>query len=183
MNDMAQDLARLALDGAVTEPAVLENLRAAGLASHAAQGGASESSGETAALRALCDLVSGPIYRLDPFHYAFRLEVEDVDGALARMAPALWAGALEASLLRAGTSLEVQALEPGEADLGLPGDLASAEDAPVGEDHAAEVVTPVDPGSGDAEGERFEEAVPLWLLRSWDDAVAAGVLRALACRR
>lgn len=168
MNDMAQNLARLALEiaepahewPAAPEPepepkvepesAVLRNLCAGGLATHAARGAVSEAGdgtgGETGALRALCGLVAGPIYRLDRFHYAFRLRPDDLGGQLEDLAPAQWVEALEAALHRAGVALEVQSLAP-----------------------------PPMPEAERAADEDFAAEAPVWLLRAWDAAVAAGV--------
>lgn len=154
MNDMAQDLARLASDGAepaqVPEPTVLRNLRVAGLASHVARGAASGAGGEPGVLRALCGLVAGPVYRLDPFHYAFCLRPDDVGGGLKDLAPAQWAGALETVLRRVGVGLEVRSLAP----------------PPEAERAAA--------GEGPAAG-GFATEAPVWLLRAWDAAAEPGV--------
>ena len=55
---------------------------------------------EAEALRALCAQVGGPVWRLDPFHYAFRARPEDLGGRLAAIAPDRWTAALEAALRR-----------------------------------------------------------------------------------
>jgi hypothetical protein len=54
--------------------------------------------GEAATLKALCALVAGPVWRIDPFHYAFRAGAEDLGGRLRDLAPGEWTGALEAAL-------------------------------------------------------------------------------------
>jgi hypothetical protein len=58
-------------------PKILENLVAAGLVSHELIGDPDRLAGENAALAALCARVTGPVYRLGPFHYAFRLDGRD----------------------------------------------------------------------------------------------------------
>ena len=77
-------------------PAALADLIAAGLVSHEMIGDPGRLSGEAEALRTLCGLVSGPVWRIEPFHYAFRMGPGDLggtgEGADAR------AGALEAAL-------------------------------------------------------------------------------------
>jgi hypothetical protein len=77
-------------------PAALADLVAAGLVSHEAIGDPARLA-ETETLRVLCGLVAGPIWRIEPFHYAFRLAPGDLGGALPE-APGDWAGALEAAL-------------------------------------------------------------------------------------
>jgi hypothetical protein len=79
-------------------PKILEHLVAAGLASHELIGDPARLESETAALAALCARISGPVYRLGAFHYAFRMAPEDLGGSLADREPADWAGALEAAL-------------------------------------------------------------------------------------
>ena len=81
-----------------TAPKILENLVAAGLVSHELIGDPAKLSTETAALAALCARVSGPVYRLGAFHYAFRATEADLGGALAGLEPAEWAAAIEAAL-------------------------------------------------------------------------------------
>ena len=53
-------------------PAALADLIAAGLVSHEMIGDPSRLGGEAEALRTLCGLVSGSVWRIEPFHYAFR---------------------------------------------------------------------------------------------------------------
>ena len=79
-------------------PPVLADLIAAGLVSHEMIGDPARLGGETAALRALCELVAGPVYRIDAYHYAFRAGPGDLDGRLEDLAPGAWTGALEAAL-------------------------------------------------------------------------------------
>jgi hypothetical protein len=70
--------------------AVLADLIAAGLVSHEMIGDPGRLGGETEALRLLCRLVAGPVWRIEPYHYAFRAD----PGA----APEAAAAALEAAL-------------------------------------------------------------------------------------
>jgi hypothetical protein len=79
-------------------PPVLADLISAGLVSHEMIGDPARLGGETAALRALCELVAGPVYRIDPYHYAFRAGPADLGGRLEGLAPGAWTGALEAAL-------------------------------------------------------------------------------------
>jgi hypothetical protein len=53
---------------------------------------------EAATLAALCAEIGGQIWRLGPFHYAFRARPEDLCGRLAAIDPADWAGAIETRL-------------------------------------------------------------------------------------
>ena len=71
-------------------PAVLAELIAAGLVSHEMIADPARLGGEAAALRLLCGLVAGPVWRIEPSHYAFRA---DPSGA-----PELRAAELEAAL-------------------------------------------------------------------------------------
>jgi hypothetical protein len=96
-------------------PAVLADLIAAGLVSHEMIGDPGRLAGEAEALRLLCALVAGPVWRIEPYHYAFRA---DPDGV-----PEERAAALEAALaaeLGAG-AVWVSATERPEAvDLDQP---------------------------------------------------------------
>ena len=82
-------------------PSVLGELIAAGLVSHEMIGDPGRLGGETAALHALCGLVSGPVYRIDAYHYAFRAGPDDLGGKLGERAPGDWTAALEAALAEA----------------------------------------------------------------------------------
>jgi hypothetical protein len=62
-------------------PAALADLIAAGLVSHEMIGDPSRLSGEAEALRSLCAIVPGAIWRIEPFHYAFRVGPGDLRGA------------------------------------------------------------------------------------------------------
>ena len=53
---------------------------------------------EAPALGRLCALVAGAVYRIGPFHYAFRATPADLGGALAGLPFDDWTGALEAAL-------------------------------------------------------------------------------------
>lgn len=114
--------------GAATTPAgdgaaVLRDLVASGLVSHEMIGDPARLGPEPAALRALCGLVAGPVYRLEPFHYAFALRDGDLGGALAGRDPAERVAALEAAL---ATALGPDAVWIGAAD--LPPETAAAPD-------------------------------------------------------
>ena len=68
-------------------PPALTDLTAAGLVSHEMIGDPAQLGSEAEALRALCAQIGGPVWRLDPFHYAFRARPEDLGGRLAEIAP------------------------------------------------------------------------------------------------
>jgi len=96
-------------------PAVLADLIAAGLVSHEMIGDPARLGSEAEALRVLCTLVAGPVWRIEPYHYAFRA---DPDGAPEDRASALEA-ALAAEL--GPESVWVSATErPEAADLDQP---------------------------------------------------------------
>jgi hypothetical protein len=78
-------------------PAALADLIAAGLVSHEMIGDPGRL-GETEALRTLCGLVAGPIWRIEPFHYAFRVAPGDLGGACDGTGAEARAAALEAAL-------------------------------------------------------------------------------------
>ncbi len=73
-------------------PTALADLIAAGLVSHELIGDPARLGGESAALAALCGLVSGPVWRIEPYHYAFRT------GGEAEAAAATLETALQATL-------------------------------------------------------------------------------------
>ena len=54
--------------------------------------------GETAALKALCAIVTGPVWRIGAYHYAFRAGARDLGGRLGAMSPGDWTGAIAAAL-------------------------------------------------------------------------------------
>jgi hypothetical protein len=81
-----------------TAPAALADLIAAGLVSHEMIGDPARLGSEPEALRRLCALVAGPVWRIEPFHYAFRPGPADLSGALGDLARADWAGRIEAAL-------------------------------------------------------------------------------------
>jgi hypothetical protein len=71
-------------------PAALADLIAAGLVSHEMIGDPLRLGGEAAALKVLCGLVSGPVWRIEPFHYAFRAEgAGDAEARAATLEAAL----------------------------------------------------------------------------------------------
>ena len=77
---------------------VLSNLVAADLVTHEMIGDPARLDGEAACLRALCSVVGGSVYRLDPFHYAFRAGPLDLGGRLGDAGPGDWAAELETAL-------------------------------------------------------------------------------------
>lgn len=79
-------------------PRVLADLIAAGLVSHEMIGDPDRLGGETAALKALCAAVTGPVWRIEAYHYAFRAGSGDLGGRLGTLSPGDWTGALAAAL-------------------------------------------------------------------------------------
>jgi hypothetical protein len=69
--------------------AVLADLIAAGLVSHEMIGDPGRLDGETEALRLLCRLVAGPVWRIEPYHYAFRADPGSPETAAAALEAAL----------------------------------------------------------------------------------------------
>ena len=91
-------------DRSAAGPAVLADLIAAGLVSHEMIGDPVRLGGETEALRLLCGLVAGPVWRIEPYHYAFRadpggtaMRAEELEAALQAElgADAIWISATE----------------------------------------------------------------------------------------
>ncbi|WP_424930088.1 hypothetical protein [Amaricoccus tamworthensis] len=78
--------------------AVLADLVAAGLVSHEMVVDADKISDEAVALRGLCALVSGSVYRVDAWHYAFPVTAADMDGRLGDLPPGDWTDALQEAL-------------------------------------------------------------------------------------
>lgn len=72
-------------------PTALADLIAAGLVSHEMIGDPAQLGGEAEALRVLCGLVAGPIWRIEPFHYAFRADSPDAGERAAALEAALQA--------------------------------------------------------------------------------------------
>ena len=130
-------------------PAALRDLIAARLVTHEVIGDPARLGPEPAALRALCGLVAGPVYRLEPFHYAFAARDADLGGALAGRDPAERTAALGAALAAA---LGPEAVWLGATDL-LP--------------EAA-------PDAGSAAADALPEAA-LLVLRAQDAAVTGGI--------
>lgn len=85
-------------DQGIGAPIALTDLIAAGLVTHEMIGDPALLGAEAPALDRLCALVSGAIYRIGPFHYAFRAGAADMGGALAELPADAWAGALEIAL-------------------------------------------------------------------------------------
>jgi hypothetical protein len=79
-------------------PAALADLIGAGLVSHEMIGDPARLGSEMEALSQLCALIAGPVWRIEPFHYAFRAEPGDLGGALAALDRADWAARIEAAL-------------------------------------------------------------------------------------
>ena len=79
-------------------PAVLTDLIAAGLVSHEMIGDPDRLGGEAAALKALCAVISGPVWRIEAYHYAFRAGAGDLGGRLGALAPGDWTEAIAADL-------------------------------------------------------------------------------------
>ena len=90
MDTRSPDSASVSESATQPGPAVLADLIAAGLVSHEMIGDPARLGSEAEALRVLCTLVAGPVWRIEPYHYAFRA---DPDGA-----PEDRAAALEAAL-------------------------------------------------------------------------------------
>lgn len=134
------------------EAAALRELITAGLVTHEAIGDPARLAGEAATLRAICSLVAGPVYRLEPFHYAFAVRAEDLGGMLARLAASARTTALQAAL---AVALGPEAIWIGATDL-LPDDTETMPDA-------AETAVP------DA---------PVMLLRAHAGAVTAALVAA-----
>ena len=108
--------------GPPSAPPALADLIGAGLVSHEMIGDPAQLGPEAEALAVLCAQVGGPVWRLDPFHYAFRARPEDLGGALAGIAPEGWTAALEAAL-RAELGAEavwISGTEVPPAAAGLP---------------------------------------------------------------
>ena len=79
-------------------PAALADLIAAGLVSHEMIGDPGRLAGEAEALGTLCGLVSGSVWRIEPFHYAFRVGPGDLGGAVDGAGVDAQASALEGAL-------------------------------------------------------------------------------------
>lgn len=79
-------------------PAALADLIAAGLVSHEMIGDPGRLAGEAEALGTLCGLVSGSVWRIEPFHYAFRVAPGDLGGAGVDAQASALEGALQAAL-------------------------------------------------------------------------------------
>jgi hypothetical protein len=106
---------------------VLADLVAAGLVSHEMIGDPARIGGEAAALAALCRIVAGPVWRLGPYHYAFRAGPADLGGDLAGLAPAERTAALAAALadaLGADAAWLAAVEEPAAAPAALAAPLA-----------------------------------------------------------
>ena len=108
-------------------PAALNDLIAAGLVSHEVIGDPGRLGAEAETLRTLCGLVTGPVWRVGPFHYAFRAQPGDLGGTLAETAPEGWSAALETAL-QAALGPDAIWVSPAEVLAGQP---AADLDAPL----------------------------------------------------
>jgi hypothetical protein len=138
---------------------ILADLVAAGLVSHEMIGDPARLGSEAETLGVLCAEIEGPVWRLGPFHYAFRARPEDLGGRLAALDPVDWAGAIETTLR---VALGVALGEEGAEAIWIS---------------AADLATDLDTDLGAEEGASFPEA-PLLLLGAQDAAVAAGLAAA-----
>ena len=110
---------------------VLADLIAAGLVSHEMIGDPAQLGSEAEALRVLCAGIGGPVWRLDPFHYAFRARPEDLGGRLAGIDPAGWAGGARGGAAGAlGRNSAAEAVWISAADLGRGRGAAARPAAP-----------------------------------------------------
>lgn len=141
-------------------PAALADLVAAGLVSHEMIGDPARlgrrPGAEAATLRVLCAHVPGSIWRIEPYHYAFRLEAGDAEAGDAEAVGA----ALEARL---AAELGADAAWVNATDLIAP-DLGSIDPGDAAVDGAA--------GAGAA---AIDLDAPLLLLRAGAEAVADGL--------
>ena len=103
-------------------PAALNDLIAAGLVSHEVIGDPGRLGAEAETLRTLCGLVTGPVWRVDAFHYAFRAQPGDLGGRLAATAPEEWTAAIEAAL-QAALAPDAVWVSPADILLGAAPDL------------------------------------------------------------
>jgi hypothetical protein len=108
---------------AASAPAALADLIAARLVSHEMIGDPARLGSEAAALRVLCGLIAGPVWRIEPFHYAFRAgpgDFGDLGGALEAEPAEARAAALEAALQGAlgADAVWVSATDLAEEDAG-----------------------------------------------------------------
>ena len=144
------------MDTPVSEapPPVLQNLIAADLVNHEMIGDPARLGGEAACLRALCALVGGSVYRIDPYHYAFQADRDDLGGGLAERASEDWAAALETAL---------------QERLGADAVWVNATPPPVG--RAAGAADGTASGAGEDAG-ATADAAPLVYLKAFAGAVA-----------
>ena len=139
---------------AADAPAALADLVAAGLVSHEMIGDPARLAGEVATLRVLSAHVPGTIWRIEPYHYAFRLADRAAGSATSPgMAPEMVAAALAARLA---------------AELGADAAWVSATDLLAGDEPGTDA-------AGAGEGGAVDLDAPLLLLRAGAEAVADGV--------
>jgi len=145
--------------GGADAPAALADLAAAGLVSHEMIGDPARLRGEAATLRVLCAHVPGAIWRIEPYHYAFRL-----DGGFLGALPG--GAGLPGTPEAAAAALEARLA----AELGADAAWVSATDLLAGDEAAA------DPAADPAAGVDLD--APLLLLRAGAAAVADGLASA-----
>jgi hypothetical protein len=104
-------------------PTALADLIAAGLVSHEMIGDPDRLGSEAEALRVLCGLIAGPIWRIEPFHYAFRADPLAAGTEAAEARAAALEAALQAEL--GSDAAWVNATEP------LPEDAAALLEQPL----------------------------------------------------
>jgi flotillin len=142
-------------------PAALADLIAAGLVTHELIGDPSRLAGEADALRTLCGLVAGSVWRIEPFHYAFRVAPGDLGGACDG-APGITGVDAQASALEGAlqAALGADTVWVNAADL-----VPAALRAPWPPQAAASPATPAGPLPG----------APLLLLHAGDEARSAAL--------
>ena len=150
-------------DAADSVPTALADLIAAGLVSHELIGDPAKLGGEAAALAALCGLVSGPVWRIEPYHYAFRAAGADAEAAAAGLeaslqavlgADAVWINATDAGaeaeagldqpllLLRAQAGAVAQAADEAGPEVGPAASAAATSNVIARRDIYTELMPP-----------------------------------------
>lgn len=165
-------------------PLALADLVAAGQVTHEMICDPAALGAEAPALNRLCALIGGEIYRIGPFHYAFRAQSEDMDGALGLIPFDDWTGMIEAAL-RAELGVEAVWLYPTDllADacaLDGAGTPATAPDqacAPAPDQVAAETAAEA---AGETTGETAEAGNPSGISRALVDRILGEITPALA---
>lgn len=153
----------------------LADLVAAGLVSHELIGDPARLGAEVATLRRLCAHVSGSIWRIEPYHYAFRLtgpDDETNDGTDPETA-----GAALAARLAAEFGPDAVWVSPTDLIAETDSDSGGATDPSA--DPAADTGADMGPDTGSDMGSNMAAAIdldaPLLLLRASAGAVADGI--------